>query len=1420
MAEDRIPAAPVAQAGPEPAPRRPLWQRVAGWIAIAAMALGVLLALVLAGLDTALGHRFLAREIGGYTTQSGVSLHVARLDGSIYGRLTLTRIEVRDQRGTFLAIPRLAIDWRPFHYLGNHLDVRAAIAARAILLRSPALRPTPPQPNAPLLPNLDLTLGRLKVDRLTIAPAVDGKRHLLSIDGGARLAAGRARIAAQLRAIAGPGLAGGDALRLVLDAVPKADRLRVDVTLAAPAGGFVDSYAHLGKALALKIDGHGDWAEWHGTLRAAAGAAPLATLALGAAHGHLAFSGRAAPNAILAPGPATRLTAPAIALDGAAVLGERRADVRLAAHSAALTVAAAGLVDLANSRLGQFHIAAQLLTPGAIAAGARGRDVRLAAVVDGPLATPTIDYRLSAAELGFNTTAIAGLSASGRARIDAQHIIIPVSARARAVTGLNAAVGGLATGLTATGTLAYAGGRLITDDLHLRSPQLDATVLAIADFAHGHYAGAFKGRVNDYRLAGVGRVALEADAHLVPAAPERVGGGFGLAGWLRAKTRSIDNPSVRRFLGGNAALSGAIAYSAAGVASIHGLVLRAPAFHLAGDGVYLPSGQIRFRATANSTPYGPLALALNGTAARPLLHLHADRPNLGVQAANVDAQISGNLTGSGSAGYDVRATGGSAYGPFAGDVRVTMGKGPLRLDIRTAQFAGVHVAGGLTQAAAGPFVGGLALTGSGFSGRATLAAVGKVQRAEVALSASAAHLPGPTSMTLGAGHIRASLLLTPGAPAIQADARVRDLRLGAAANPLILTTAEARVRYAGGRGTVALVTAGHASVPFTLAAQAALDPARVVFNARGSANTIAFHLAAPTSAIRQGNDWRLLGATIVLPQGQVALSGVYGAHAQLHAALANFDLSIVQAVVPGLGVGGKATGTIDIAMATGGAIPASRSRLDIAGFTRTGALTVSAPLDIALLGTTGGNGATLGALIRERGATLGRVQLRVMPGGGVGWVARLMHGGLSGGIRYAGPAELLWTLSGIAGQDVSGPIGIAADFAGTPARPTLTGIARATQLRYENETYGTAITGIALDGRFTATQFLIDRFAGHAGSGTITAQGSASIDAAAGYPINLGATLTNARLAKSDALGATVTGQLAITNSRAGGQIKGDIALGNVRYQIIRQGAGEVPELTGVHRKGQRLAAAPPSGPAPSRWALALRIHAPGQIYVAGMGLEAEWATDMRIGGTVGAPRVVGELDVVRGTYSFAGKSLALDDQSKVTFDGGPLTDPLLAISANTTTNGVTATVNIAGRAQAPQITFTSIPALPQDEVLARLLFGSSVTSLSPIEAVQLAAALNSLRGSGGGFNPLGKLRGVAGFDRLRVLGANPATGQGTSLAAGKYLARHVYIEVITDARGFTATQLDVALSKALSLLSSTSSFGDSNAALRYRRDH
>jgi translocation and assembly module TamB len=103
---------------------------------------------------------------------------------------------------------------------------------------------------------------------------------------------------------------------------------------------------------------------------------------------------------------------------------------------------------------------------------------------------------------------------------------------------------------------------------------------------------------------------------------------------------------------------------------------------------------------------------------------------------------------------------------------------------------------------------------------------------------------------------------------------------------------------------------------------------------------------------------------------------------------------------------------------------------------------------------------------------------------------------------------------------------------------------------------------------------------------------------------------------------------------------------------------------------------------------------------------------------------------------------------------------------------------------------------------------------------VQLAASLNSLRGSGGGLNPLGKLRSATGIDRLRILGSDEASGRGMALAAGQYLTDDIYLEIVTDARGFTATQLEIALTKALSVLSQAGGSGVTNVNVQYKKTY
>jgi translocation and assembly module TamB len=1394
---------------PTAAPAAPSRARSIGkWVAIAAGGLVALLLLLLVGINSDPGRRYVVSQINALETASGLDIDIDRIDGSLFGTLTIHGLHLKDPKGQFFYAREAKVEWRPLAYFQNHIDVRSLEIPEARLWRAPELKPG--DPNAPLLPDIDIDIGRLKVGRLLIEPPVTGYRHLLSLDGRAKIDDGRAEVAANVAALKGPIIKGGDRLRLRLDAVPERNQLDIAMRVDAPADGFVATMTGYAKPLQATINGRGSWKSWQGRALAAFDGKSLAKLTIGARDGTISVTGPMRP-ALFLTGPAAQLLEPLVHLNLTTALANRRADTKLRLNSRSVAFAMEGMVDLGRNQLDNVKVAARLIEPKAIMPNLNGRDIRLAAVLNGPFATPFVAYDLQAGAIGFDGTVVEGLRARGRAKIDTDRIVVPLSASARRISGLNPALGGLLTNVRLDGSFAMSGPKILSDDLKIRSDRLNATAIIVADIERGEYRAGLQGRVNNFLVEGIGLLDIDSkiDVTSTPA-------GFGLKGRVAVQTRRIDNVSARDFLGGNASMSANVEMSPDGTITAENIRLNAPLFRIvSGSGSYRPDGRISFRGSAVSTAYGPLSVVITGTTTRPQVELIAASPGFGIGLRDVRAQVRST-----AAGYEISATGESQYGPFTADVLIRTGGGPMTIEVRRLVFAGVTFTGRVVQTPAGPFAGTLTLSGSGLNGTIQLAAEGRYQRADIYASANGAQIPGESPILIQRGLIRATAILYPDAPHIVGDAQLAGVR----SSNFLLNQARARIDYRGGRGTAQLLADGASGVPFRVAVNAALTPELIRAAAQGNVNRIPFRLAQPAEIRRAGADWVLSPTRIVLPQGNVDLAGRYGNGLQVQSRMNNVDLSIVNAFSPGLGIGGRATGSLDFAQANSAAFPRADARLRIENFTRTGIAVRSEPVTIALAGQLRPEGGGLNAVIRRGEALIGRAQVRLQPvGGGGTWMERLLAAPLVGGVRYNGPADALWSLAGIADMQLSGPIGVAADFRGRVQAPELTGVVRANNLTFVHETYGTRITRLAIAGRFTSSRLEIERLSGQAGSGTLSGSGSVGFAAASGYPIDIRVRLDNAQLARSDAIGATVTGDVAVTNSRQDGAwVRGDLQMPEVRYQIVRQAAARVSELAGVRRKGEPLPDpdAQTADAAPSIWQLDLRVRADNRVFISGMGLESEWETDLTVKGTTATPAIVGQAELLRGTFSFSGRRFNVD-HGLVTFTGARPPNPRLDISASSEIEGVTVTLNVDGSATQPQIAFTSSPALPQDEILARILFGGSVTEISALQAVQLAASLQSLQGGGGGgLNPLGKLRSATGLDRLRILGSDETTGRGTALAAGFYVGDDIYLEIITDARGFTATQLEIALSKSLSLLSQVGSFGGSNVNLRYRKDY
>jgi translocation and assembly module TamB len=1392
---------------------RPLWLRILKWLGVGILSIVALLLLVLVGINTDPGRRFVADQIGGYSTASGLNIRVGRIDGSLYGEMILSDVRVSDPKGVFLTSPRLAVDWRPFAFARNHVDVRSLSTELVTLQRRPELKPVPTDPNDPILPDLDIDVDRLHIGRLVLARPVTGNVHALRVDGAAHIADRRAQITAAAAALRAAGIAGGDVLRMKLDAVPDDNKLDVDARLYAPVGGAVATMGGLRQPLAVTVGGRGSWRAWDGYARATLGGGRLADLRVAARDGRIQVRGPLKPGLYLA-GPVERLTAPQIDLAADVTLDQRRADTRIKLASNALAVDAGGVLDLAASRFGNFAVDARLRTPGAILPNLSGRDVMARVVLDGAFATPTVDYKVRAARVAFGSLGVEQLYAEGLARVNSDRILVPVRARARRITGLNPALGGLANNARIDGDFGISMPNILSDNLRIRSDNIDATAVVVANVETGRYTGALKGRVDNYRVESIGIIDLTTDAKLVPGAR----GGFGITGRVVARTERLFNSGVRDFLGGNAVVRADIGYSPEGVVTFRGLRLNAPQFRVTrGEGRFDPaSGRVAVNADAYSNQYGPLLARVTGTATAPVVELRAARPGLGVGLANVNARIVGR-----GGAYQVSATGGTDYGPFVADVLVRPGT-QLAIDVRRVVFAGVTARGRVVQTAAGPFSGGLTFAGQGLSGNVRLASQGGYQRADVRARAANYTAPGRFDVTIGRALVDASVVLYPRAPLVIADAQLADTRY----NAIVIQAARAKVNYQGGRGTAQALLTGSSGVPFRVAINSRLSPGDYLVAAQGQANGIPFRTANPARILAQGAGYRVSPTRLDFGGangGSARVAGTFGGSAvTFQSRLDRMNLSFLSAFAPGLGLSGQTTGSLDYAQ-RGNAIPTADARVTIANFQRAGVAAISEPVDIVFAGRLNTGGGEARALVRRGATVIGRLLATMRPLGGTGsWTQRVMNAPLAGGIRYNGPSAVLFSLAALPDQSLSGPIAVAADFTGRVSDPRLNGLIRADNLTYDNETFGTRLSRMRVAGRFTNDRLELTQVTARAGDGTVQAQGFIGLSADGGYPIDLRAQLTNAQLAKSSSLEATTSGTIRITHNRNGGLIEGDLQIPEARYQIVRQGAAEVPELTGVRRKSDIRVARPtdrPPVPKVGEFRLALRITAPNQIFVSGMGLDSEWSMDLRVGGTSIAPQVMGGLDIVKGRYSFAGKRFDIT-RGQVRLRGAALSDPAIDILATTTTNGITANIAITGTGQRPQIAFNSNPNLPQDEVLSRLLFGTSPGNLSATEAIQLAAALNSLRpSSGGGLNPLGKLRSATGFDRLRIVGAGE-TGRGAGLAAGKYITDDIYVEIVTDARGFTATQLEIALTRALSLLTSTGGFGGADVRLKYSKDY
>ncbi len=439
-------------------------------------------------------------------------------------------------------------------------------------------------------------------------------------------------------------------------------------------------------------------------------------------------------------------------------------------------------------------------------------------------------------------------------------------------------------------------------------------------------------------------------------------------------------------------------------------------------------------------------------------------------------------------------------------------------------------------------------------------------------------------------------------------------------------------------------------------------------------------------------------------------------------------------------------------------------------------------------------------------------------------VAGTVQGGRAD-LGLTGTAQAALANPFIKPRSISGPLRFDLRLNGPVALSSLSGRVSLSEGRLSAPVLRLALQGMTAEAVLANGSATVSADAASAAGGRVGLNGKVALQP----PLQADLTVTPRAfvLRDPDLYETTVNGELRVTGPLTGGAtISGRLTLPETEIRVPSTaigGPGGIPDL--IHRNESAAVRATRARAGllereerertrPSRpYALALVIDAPNRVFVRGRGLDAELGGTLRLGGTTDAVVPSGGIGLIRGRLDILGRRLDLSE-AQLTVQGS--LDPSLRVVASNSSDGVTSSVTIEGRISQPEISFTSSPPLPDEEVLAHLLFGRNLTSLSPFQALQLANAVATLAGRGGD-GLIGNLRRAFGLDDLDV---GTDAGGGTSLRLGRYIAKNVYTDVEVGSQGTTQLNLNLDVRPGVTVRGSADSAGNTGIGVFVEQDY
>ncbi len=199
--------------------------------------------------------------------------------------------------------------------------------------------------------------------------------------------------------------------------------------------------------------------------------------------------------------------------------------------------------------------------------------------------------------------------------------------------------------------------------------------------------------------------------------------------------------------------------------------------------------------------------------------------------------------------------------------------------------------------------------------------------------------------------------------------------------------------------------------------------------------------------------------------------------------------------------------------------------------------------------------------------------------------------------------------------------------------------------------------------------------------------------------------------------------------------------------------------------------------------------------------------------------RIRGEVNTVRGSYTFQGRRFEIMRDGRIRFTGGDEIDPIVDLRARRVISGVEAIIRIQGSMRMPELSFSSNPPLEQADILSLIVFNAPVNELGEGQQVSLTEQAAAYAGS---YLTTGLSRSIANaleLDEFEIQ-AQGEQGAGPSLTVGEQVGEKLFVRVRQGFGDVQATEviLEYQIAEFLRLQASMAEISGGTQRVTFRR--